>query len=61
MMKFDENGVVQFLYRWGEGADKQPDNCRAIDYDYTKSEVVIMLETTSPSLRPDYSQYSTWS
>jgi hypothetical protein len=32
--------------------------CKAVTYDDRRKEVVLLLEVTSPSLRPDYNRYS---
>lgn len=61
MFKVSDRGQMQYMYRWGEGLTDQPDNCRSITYDYSKNEVVLLVEATSPGLRPDYSKYSTYS
>ena len=49
------------MYSWGEGNTYQPDLCRSITFDEQKKEVVLLIESTSGSLRPDYSKYSTYS
>ena len=60
-MKVTSNGRVEQFYRWGQGLDNQPDNCRSIAFDYNKREIILLLEVTSENLRPDYSSYSTYS
>ena len=62
MFRMDEDGEVGFLYRWGDRADTlAQDVCRAINYDYEQSELFLLLEATSESLRPEYSSYSEYS
>jgi hypothetical protein len=61
MFKVSDRGQVQFMYSWGEGIVDKPDNCRSITWDESKNEVVLLIEATSSSLRPDYSKYSTYS
>jgi hypothetical protein len=63
-MKVNTDGQLQFLHRWGKNAQNgadQKDTCRAVSYDKTRGEVVFMMEVTSDSLRPSYSQYSSFS
>lgn len=61
IFKFNENGQVQYIYQFGDGGTSQPDNCRAINYDYNNHQIVMMVESTSQNLRPHYDRYSTWS
>lgn len=61
MFKMDENGKVLFLYMFGIRNEDNEDVCRGIDYDKDNREIVMILETTSSSLRPDYNLYSTYS
>lgn len=46
-MKVTTNGRVEQFYKWGQGLDNQPDNCRSIAFDYNKREIVLLLEVTS--------------
>jgi hypothetical protein len=57
--KMDTEGVVQFMYVWGESLGN--DLCRAVSYDESNQEAVYMLEVTSKSLRPDYDRYKYYS
>jgi len=61
VMKLSEDGNVQYAYRWGEGNADQPDTCNSVTYNEEKREVVLVLQATSPGLRPSYSSYSTYS
>lgn len=61
VFKVSDRGQMQYMYSWGENLIDQPDNCRSITWDKKKNEVVLLLEATSPGLRPDYSKYSTYS
>lgn len=58
-MKVSTDGDLQFVQVWGESGNY--DSCRAVSFDENRREVVFMLQTTSPSLRPDYSRYSKYS
>jgi len=60
-MKMNVGGVVQFIHQWGGDSATNRDVCRAVSYDSVRNEVLYMLETTSPSLRPDYDRYSRYS
>jgi hypothetical protein len=55
--RFDDNGVPKLFYRWGDGSTNK-DTCQSIRYDRVRKELVMLLEVTSPSLRPDYNTYS---
>jgi hypothetical protein len=69
VFKMDQDGDIKFLYKWGEHVGKTEidsdvaisDVARAINYDDVRKEIVVMLEVTSPGLRPDYSKYSSYS
>jgi len=58
-MKVTKNGEITFLRLWGDNYGK--DKCKAVSFDTLKYEVVFLLETTSPSLRPDFSRYASYS
>ena len=57
MMKFDKSGKISYLYQWGEGkatANSTTDACKAITYDRESKEIIMLLEASSSTLRPDY-------
>jgi hypothetical protein len=43
---------------FGSRDTDQYDTCRGIDYDKDNREIVLIMEVTSPNLRPDYYLYS---
>mmetsp|Transcript_12358 Transcript_12358/g.19201 ORF Transcript_12358/g.19201 Transcript_12358/m.19201 type:complete len:238 (+) Transcript_12358:390-1103(+) len=58
--KIDTSGRVQFVQLWGDGATSthvNSDSCKGIDYDEYTSELILLLEVTSKSLRPRFSSY----
>jgi len=57
--KMDDDGDILYFYQWGDGTKK--DTCKSITYDETKKEVVLLLEVTSSTLRPDFAKYSAYS
>lgn len=59
MMKLSTEGTVQFLHQFGDLANN--DACKSVAFDQDNRAVVFLLETTSPSLRPDYARYSRFS
>jgi hypothetical protein len=70
VFKMDQDGEIKFLYKWGQYTgepwyDTQQatiqDVARAINYDDRRKEIVVMMEVTSPDLRPDYSKYKEYS
>jgi len=63
VFKMDDQGDVSYVYVFGNRAktSKGKDICRAIDYDPDNREIVMMLEVTTPELRPDYYLYSRYS
>jgi len=61
MFKMDEEGRVLFLYMFGSRSGNEYDTCRGIDYDADNREIVLIMEVTSPNLRPDYYLYSQYS
>jgi 1,4-alpha-glucan branching enzyme len=58
MFKMNDQGEVLFLYMFGSRDTDQYDTCRGIDYDVDNREIVLIMEVTSPNLRPDYYLYS---
>lgn len=58
MFKATHTGRVEYMHIWGEGGADQPDNCRSITWDDSRRQLVLLLEATSPGLRPRYSDYS---
>jgi hypothetical protein len=60
-MKVSTDGQLQFLHQWGTETSGNKDACRAVNHDSARGEIVFMIEATSPSLRPDYSTYSSYS
>jgi hypothetical protein len=70
VFKMDQDGDIKFLYKWGKytgnpWVDTQQnhiqDVARAINYDDYRKEIVVLMEVTSPDLRPDYARYSAYS
>jgi hypothetical protein len=61
MFKMDEEGRVLFLYMFGNRNAGEYDTCRGIDYDADNREIVLIMEVTSASLRPDYDLYKQYS
>ena len=65
----DSDGDIKFLYKWGQrsntgsvdAADLNNDVARAINYDDIKKEIVVLMEVTSPGLRPNYEKYGEYS
>lgn len=43
---------------FGSRSGNEYDTCRGIDYDKDNREIVMIMEVTSASLRPDYYLYS---
>lgn len=63
VFKMDDQGDVQYVYVFGNRAweSESQDICKAIDYDPDNREIVMLLEVTTPELRPDYYLYSRYS
>ena len=57
VFKFDDSGSIKLNYQWGDGSTNE-DTCKSVRYDKVRKELVLLLEVTSPSLRPDYNTYS---
>ena len=56
-MKIDKSGKIKYLYQWGDGtttSNSSTDVCKAITYDRESKEIIMLLEASSSSLRPDY-------
>jgi len=54
MFKIDiEHGEIEYIYSWGKEKLFSIDKCKVITYDEEHNEVVMMLESTHESLRPD--------
>jgi hypothetical protein len=41
------------MYTWGKEAILSHDKCKVITFDEQHNEIVMMLESTQESLRPD--------
>jgi hypothetical protein len=70
VFKMDQDGDIEFLYKWGEyigvtdldsNARLNHDVARAIKYDDIRKEIVVLMEVTSAGLRPNYDKYSAYS
>jgi len=61
MFKMDDSGEILFLYMFGSRNTDNYDTCRGIDYDQENREIVMIMEVTSPNLRPDYYLYKDYS
>jgi hypothetical protein len=61
MFKMDSEGRVLYLYMFGTRDEEHYDTCRGIDYDAGNREIVLIMEVTSPALRPDYDLYAQYS
>jgi hypothetical protein len=68
VMKMDDDGDIKFVKQWGQSVGDSAtlpssitvdDVARAINFDEKRSEIVVLMEVHSESLRPDYSDYST--
>jgi len=62
MFKMDDSGDISLLYTFGDSTSgTQNDACKAVTYDSSNQEIVFALEATSPSLRPNFKEYSDYS
>ena len=64
IFQMQETGVVNHLYTFGtynSATSTQHDVCRGVTYDAINDQVIFLLEATSPSIRPDFRRYESFS